>query len=344
MVSIRPSFASASVQRPVTPSRQPQFGQMGAWHLDMGKVSAQAFVLSSFIQVLSRVYVANRSAKEAKGTPDAYFRYQEAVKTTFREIPAWVLSYFVLRRFSGFAKSAFKVGLGVKGLSGTPSFFEPLMAAFFKTGRFQWVSPVALGRGFINTHATSVRNLFQNTKAFFGFNAPKTVEQVFNSMYQSAHYTIDPVRGQHINSMKWINKGLGFIEPLEKAFLLVPNLFRRLVGLKANVSFKPLSDSDKIAKFFDWIPALIGSIPAVFLSGYCLERFTRDYSGQIAVKLAKRLDQENPNVKTLQQYVSTLDPNERPAYAYGTNPWMSNALLFQSRYPVAPYNPPLYWH
>lgn len=42
-----------------------------------------------------------------------------------------------------------------------------------------------------------------------------------------------------------------------------------------------LSVPEKISNFYDWFPILVGSVPAIYLSGYALERFSMDKSKMV---------------------------------------------------------------
>src|SRR5690242_1849064 len=68
----------------------------GAVH-DMKGLKDNALLASSLVITISRIAVANKSAREARGQEDELLRYKEAVRTTVRELLGFFLSYVILR-------------------------------------------------------------------------------------------------------------------------------------------------------------------------------------------------------------------------------------------------------
>lgn len=193
---------------------------------DHKTVKQNSLILSAFLLVLYRIFVSNKSAMAAKGTPEYDHRKREAYKTTLREAGGFTLSYLVFRTVEGFIKKSLRKLLGAEN---HPS--------IVRSAREQFKNALA-GKPVRSFHITP-----DDTLRFTEENLPR-----FRQGYQ-----------------KWI-------EPLYR-FFGKPEA-RLLDAMKARAN-----------RFYQLAPGIIGMIPAVILSGYYLERFTRDHAEGLIERL-----------------------------------------------------------
>ena len=100
---------------------------------DLQGLRFNALMISGAILVSSRIVVSNATAAKTRGTPEGPYRYQEAVKTTFREILAWVLTYVVLLYSQRVVADIFRNMLWAKGgIPWRPSHLNGMFQKWFK--------------------------------------------------------------------------------------------------------------------------------------------------------------------------------------------------------------------
>lgn len=288
---------------------------------DLSSVRNNAFILSSLIQVVSRIFVANKSAQETRNKPEGILRYKEAVKTTFREAMGFCLSYIVLRSFQRATVDLFRNYLWIqKGLlSSKPTMFNGIFQRWFKTPKSLMEVPEKI----FPTLRDSVLRLKEQV-SLYRRGKLKPLELL----------PVDRLFRQELN-----NRGV-FIHASRQG------KYRRmepLVNWVNKIAGKPLDAPQemKLQTFLDWLPPLVGSIPALFLSGFMLERFSQKYAEPIAEKIANRLGQ-NPN-SPLRKPLSkinaplafkTLDQTRNLPYASGQGtPLAAPGVMFNG-YPT----------
>lgn len=103
---------------------------------NIDQVRNNALIMSSGLQVGSRVWQANRSAQQTQNTQDGPYRYMEAVKTTFREVFGFLLSFAVLRHLQRITVDVFRNALNIT----TPLPSQPTMG-FNRLFRRIWDGP-----------------------------------------------------------------------------------------------------------------------------------------------------------------------------------------------------------
>lgn len=75
-----------------------------------------------------------------------------------------------------------------------------------------------------------------------------------------------------------------------------------LLRLLKKLPFKSLKNAaakDLVKPLYSWAPIIVGSIPAVFLAGYALERFTRDYSDKVVDAVSRKFGSKHPSEKNI---------------------------------------------
>jgi hypothetical protein len=244
---------------------------------DISKVRDNAFILSSLIQVLSRIFVANRSAMQTKGTQEGPYRYKEAVKTTFREAMGFVLSYVVLRAFQRGTMDFFKNYLWVKeGVSSAPTLFNGIFRKAFNV-------PSRIGKQaprYFPTFMETLGRLGQQVRNFFTGKLEKidlkSLENVIPDVIEKKGVIIHPRRMAQYKRLE------PFVDKINR--------------LEAFLTGKPVNTTipQRLETFFNWVPPLVGSIPALLLSGFALERFSQTKAEPMAKKIAAFFGKNNP--------------------------------------------------
>ncbi len=87
-----------------------------------------------------------------------------------------------------------------------------------------------------------------------------------------------------------------------------------------------LSVVERFKRFYDWFPILVGSIPAIALSGYALERFSMDHSKEVVAKISQWRKQPNHNNQAVQA------PEEALNTAFSGSGAASSFLTQQNRF------------
>lgn len=114
------------------------------------------------------------------------------------------------------------------------------------------------------------------------------------------------------------------------AFRKVRPILERIPGLRGKPAHAMLQ------AFYNWTPILLGSIPAVFLAGYALERFTRDHSDQVVDMISQRFNRNK---------AASAGKGNAPMPGAHLNHFMSRLQQRQElagldhRNPIAPDNP-----
>lgn len=242
-------------------------------------LKTNVLVLSSLILVLSRIGISQASAKKAQGTPDGPFRYREAVRTTIREACGWTLSFLLLRSIEMGVKAALRK---VFEINLNPA-KEALATETEKLIKKFELEPAGIFK--------SVKRWASDAWSFIRNKPFEAVELKTGPYYGSSFF--------HFNEKGNYKSLEGFI-----------SLF--------SGGNKNLSAEQKMRNFYRWFPILVGSIPAVFLSGYALERFNMDHSQKvfdaIAAHKQKRMLARNggvmpPNMQAKNQASSFTPAN-----------------------------------
>jgi hypothetical protein len=219
-----------------------------------GSLKTNVLVLSSLILVMSRIAISMGSAKRAEGTPDGPFRYREAIRTFIREAAGWTLSFLVLRA----------IETGVK--AGIRSMFKISLNP----------DPVLLSNAVekhLMAHELKGAGLFRT--------AGSLVKQGWDFLRGRTLAPVTPLKAPYYGS--------SFFH-----FDVNNPLFKKLEGFIGLFSGgRPVSAEEKMRNFYRWFPILVGSVPAIGLSGYALERFNLNHSQDIINALAARKQQKN---------------------------------------------------
>ncbi len=262
-----------------------------------------AFIFSSLIQVLSRIFVANRSAQQTRNTPEGPYRYLEAVKTTFREAMGFCLSYLVLRAFQRGAIDFFRNFLHVRsGLSAAPTLFNGLFRRMFNAPAY-----VSSSKGYFPSFFGTLKQIGQEVGHYFRGTQKslslKPIDHLFPDVVKNQEIVFNPARYKKLSS---------------------------LVEVVNRVTFSDMkaSPAQKLKVFFDWVPVLLGSIPTILLSGLWLERFSQTKAEPLAKKIAnfmqpvsaqqkpaQVIDVEPPQLSNSDAPLGALDPSDSVAYA-----------------------------
>ncbi|MBY0404827.1 MAG: hypothetical protein K2X66_13080, partial [Cyanobacteria bacterium] len=201
-------------------------------------LKTNALVISSLILVLSRIAIAQGSAKKASGTPEGPFRYREAIRTTIREAAGWTLSFMVLRTFEFAVKKGlvnyFKINFAPAVQNAAHTAEEAL-----KAGTEQ----------FIKKHELGATGLFKSIGTF----GKNMVDFIRNKPFE----TVAAQKGAYYGSQ--------FFQ------FSHPERFKQWEGLINLFSANKNAPAvDRLKNFYQWFPLLMGSIPAITLSGYAL--------------------------------------------------------------------------
>ncbi len=274
---------------------------------DIQHFKDNAFILSSLIQVLSRIYVANRSAKETQGTKEGPYRYLEAVRTTFREALGFFLSYVVLRTLQRGTVDFFRNFLRVSGgITKAPGIFNPLFKRWFKVPNRLLPKPDNYFPGFLQT----AQRLGQQVTSYFK-NGPlakvelKEIKHLYPDLIKNRGILLDKSGMPQYKRIEWL-----------------VNWVNRIAGKDLK-----LAPAKKLETFFDYFPILFASIPTLLLSGLWLERFSQRKAEPIAQRIARTLSKQprqgfyDSFDKTFAQYPmqipASLDRSPSLPYAIG---------------------------
>lgn len=229
-------------------------------------LKTESLLLASLALVISRVIVANISAIKARGTNDGEYRYREAIRTDIREVCGWTLGFIVLRQFQNYIGWGLRKGFKIE----SPDHGDPKLVCLFKSCLNKIKKPAVQSEMNVKKHSTEIPEV-------------QGLKQTLLKLFQKDG--IPPVNinqliiGSH--EMKFDQSRINFLyAPLTKLFK------------KFNVSFTPLQFTKALHTY---LPIALGSIPAVYLAGYTLERFTRDHSDQVVDRVSNLLRPSTPN-------------------------------------------------
>lgn len=94
------------------------------------------------------------------------------------------------------------------------------------------------------------------------------------------------------------------------------------------------TEAERMLTMYKAVPIALGSIPAVFLAGYALERFTRDYSDQVVDLVSKTFNKPKTDMPNASAVVSPAPVS--PAVASAPQAPQFNQLSLSSLPPVLP--------
>jgi hypothetical protein len=212
-------------------------------------LKTNVLVLSSLILVISRIIISQASAKAAKGTPNEPFRYRESIRTFIREAAGWTLSFLLLRTIENVIRAGIRKAFGIN-LTAPASHLLKGAAKVIESHELKNV-------GVLET----VKKVGSQAKNLVLGRALPAIEKESGTYYANSHF--------HFNEKN------DFYQ-----------IFKGFIGM-----FSPnrhLSATEQMKNFYEWFPILMGSIPAIGMSGYALERFNLDYSQPIIDALAAR--------------------------------------------------------
>lgn len=283
-------------------------------------VKDNALLLSSLIQVMSRIFVANQSAYRDRHKPNGSFRYSEAMKTTFREILGFTFSFLVLRKFQRGTIDFFRNCFFVKsGLSSRPTLLNGLFRKLFQV-------PASFKPSI-------------NKNPFPGFRTTsKRLQQAVTDFRQGTQRSLKlkPITGLFPDVVE--NKGV----LIDSRGLANYKKFEPLVNWIGRITGNEKTYADLLAKgaspdriralklqtFFEWFPAMVGSIPALFFSGFLLERFSQNYAEPLAQKIARLFGKTPPASNPPQNANGFGYPQSFPALdRSGILPYASNTVV-----------------
>lgn len=230
---------------------------------DHASLKTNSLVFSSLALVISRILIANFSAFKTKGTPDGPYRHREAIRTDIREVCGWTFGFVVLRWFQTMTKNVVKAMYGIK--DGVAD-----------------IAPIRIYKRIANR--------------FFGKN--HTIYKKEGGMFHQLGQAIKA----SVSGRKLEVKPLP-LDPAEKvSFVFNQQRFSHLEKILRKVPFLAEKSSEALMKdVYHWAPILLGSIPAVLLAGYLLERFTRDHSKDVVDFVASHTrhgqDAADPNAQ-----------------------------------------------
>jgi hypothetical protein len=270
---------------------------------NIDNVKTNAFILSSLIQVISRILVANNTAKKTENTPEGPFRYMEAVKTTFREALGFTLSYGVLRAFQRATIDFFRNYLWIRdGLSSDPTGINKIFKRMFNVPD--------------NIAIRYNRKLFPN----LGQTLSRLFTEVFN-FSRKAQNKIELTAIDRLFPDVIKNRGVIMDTRRMAQFKRIEPLVNWVVRL-AGKNPKALLRPHKLQLFFEWLPPLVGSLPALLLSGFLLERFSQNHAESLARKIARSLNESKAKPITMLNSTASmlnfnrdLDPSAILPYA-----------------------------
>jgi hypothetical protein len=282
-----------------------------------------AMMLSGAIQIASRILVANATAAKTRGTPEGYYRFQEAANTTFREIFAWCATYVLLLYAQRLIVDFFRSLLWVRG--GVP--FRPTMFQ----GAFQRLFgvPDAIRRDLAKKFAHEGPGFFSK----MGGHVRDFAQAAQKPLPKFPKLPPLVERGTEFLDVDLLRRRQQYrsIEPLVNGIC-------RLAGQNPS----NMIPSKKVQVFFDWAPPVLGSIPAILISGYGSESLTQRYARRFAAKVSqvaggKEGAQPALSKKTtLPGLEDAVEPYE-PTVAF-SSPATPAARLAQSNWQMPQYN------
>lgn len=222
---------------------------------------SNVLIFSSLILVLSRIAIAKVSAQKAQDKPDGNFRYREFIRTFIREAAGWTLSFMLLRSIEKVVRygviKAFKIHLApaAEHLANVAKPTEKLIHQFELKPR---------------TLMGTFGEVFGQVKQVLK-GKPLEISPLQNATpyYGSNHFSFD-----NHKLYDWLEN-------------------RKVMSLFSG--FQNLSPLEKVKQFYRYFPIVVGSIPAIALSGYALERFNIDHSQKIFDALAARKNKRARN-------------------------------------------------
>lgn len=213
-----------------------------------------SLIVSMLFLVLARIYITWHTALKARGTQEAAYRNSEAIKTTIREAVGWVLSYMVLRAIQRATEAVIRKPFGI---AKSKSLMVYSMGRAKQAIQSGWqgaeVSPFRLEK----SHAFKIDNNQKMVNAYKQWHIAK----LFNdrlSIDEKLHIPKDIVPGTTPD---------GVVTLLEKIRGRVKNIYI-------------------------WLPIIVGSIPAIALSGYVLERYTQNHSKEVVEAINRKKNPE----------------------------------------------------
>lgn len=237
---------------------------------DLQSLRFNALMMSGAILVASRIVVANTTAARTRGTPEGPYRYQEAVKTTFREILAWFLTYVILLYSQRVVADVFRNMLWAKGgVPWRPSFLNPFFQNLFSVPKH--IREVVAKQNPKSTNPFS--SIFGHIKDFALGRQTKEGQVAIQTL-------LEEMKREKIE-VDFVNRK----SQLEATKWFLDNFVIRFFARK-NPDAVPMAE--KINYLFNWAPPILGSVPSILLSGYFSESITQKYAEKAAAFISKK--------------------------------------------------------
>ena len=285
---------------------------------DLQSLRFNALMISGAILVGSRIIVANTTAAKTRGTPEGPYRYQEAVKTTFREILAWVLTYVVLLYSQRVVADLFRNMLWAKGgIPWKPSHLNGVFQKWFQV-------PDAIKKIVAEQNETKlkgpIRNVYNHLKDFVSGTQKNETKIAFQSL-------MDEMKREKIE-IDFVNR--------KSQFEFVKPFIDKICKYAVRKNPERMPISEKISTLFTWAPPIIGSIPSILLSGYFSESITQKYAEKAAAFISKkRIERSKEKEQTM------LDKRGVVNFSHTTEQQVARLIPSQFTQPQQAFNP--YW-
>lgn len=275
---------------------------------NMDNIKYNAMMWSSALQVLGRVWKANDSARKTRDTSEGFYRYVEALKTTIREVGGLFLSYIVLKRFINLTGNLllWRFGLRYKPVNVQPfqgpirKLTQPLSS--FKTALSKYTGlhmlrPIqSQGHHSAPSLLETLDRMLVSAKNYFkGTATPIPTEEALSKFLTMPEKPV--LQFTERFNEKRLAAWSGFINTCLKAFKKKPlRLVDDSVPLIQAANGRILNRdqaSVALANFLEWYPVIIGAIPAVFLSGFALERYSQTHAEPLAQRVANYVERHS---------------------------------------------------
>lgn len=310
--------------------------------LDPVNMKNNALIISALLLVSSRIALSNIAAAKAKGTPDEKFRRTEANKTTIREGMGWILSYLVFRLLQRFMHHKIRHKLFIKDRKTLWKDFK----ANLITGA-EKAYGVSDKRGNVNKQGR-YNFLPSHKEEHFSFRDKLSVHD--NRLYLELHHnelgftreavlnmSLDEVQNHVADLMDGSNakiKASDITKFYERQAIDKVGDSKYLPKMKTVVEwvlarFKKTAKQDwwnKTAKTVDPVafikgynklfPLIVGAVPSLVLSGYFLERYTRDHAVSTAERITQFIEERRQKkaVKEIKKEVKTINKQNKAAF------------------------------
>lgn len=262
---------------------------------DLNNLRFNLMAASSLILVTCRSVVANSTARKAKGTPQEVYRYQEAVKTTFREFLTFAMTYVILMYAQRCVVDALRSLLWVrKGVTRMPTSFNRL---------FQSMCSVP-------------QEVRSSLKSEFGPTIFTTFKETLKHIKDYRKGTQILPKSKMALKQSWIQAEVAansieidLVNRKQQYDFIYKTLVKPIAWV-AGKDLKKMSPEETLKLLFEWAPPLIGAIPAIILSGFYSEWATQQYAEPFARFVAGLRAKNKNSSNNSGQHFSGLAPQQ----------------------------------